>query len=133
MKDETGVAIQTDGDILTARQAVRERAEKLGFSSTDLVLIATAISELARNMLLYAKRGEIVARPVANGAKRGIVVVARDQGPGIRDVAQAMQVGFSTSGNLGLGLPGVKRLMDEFKIVSKPGRGTTVTVTKWTH
>ena len=102
-----------------------------GFQLTDLAIIATAISELARNIVRYAKRGEIVVGPAEEGGKRGIRVVARDQGPGIRDVEQAMQPGFSTSGSLGLGLPGVRRLMDAFDIASRMGRGTVVTIEKW--
>jgi len=103
----------------------------LGFSSTDLTLIATAISEVARNIILYGTRGEIVLALVHKGAKRGLSVVASDKGVGILNIAQAMQDGFSTSGGLGLGLPGVKRLMDEFEIVSKVGKGTTVRFKKW--
>src|SRR5262245_30090475 len=103
----------------------------MGFSSTDLVLITTAISELARNIVLYARRGEIVVRPTNNGDPEGIEVVARDEGPGIPDVELAMQSGYSTSGSLGLGLPGVRRLMDEVGIDSEVGRGTTVVAKKW--
>ena len=95
-------------------------------------LIATVISELVRNIVLYAKRGQIIVRRAESAGRPGIVVVARDDGPGIPDVRQALCVGFSTSGSLGLGLPGAKRLMDEFEIVSEVGIGTTVTVKKWT-
>ncbi len=132
LADETRVAIRSDADIVVARQKGRELAAQLGFQSTDLTLIATAISELARNIVLYAKRGEIVLRSgqSENGAG-GIMVVARDEGPGIRNIEQVMQVGYSTSGSLGLGLPGVKRLMDQFEIASKVGEGTTVTIAKW--
>src|SRR5213594_3182348 len=94
-------------------------------------LIATAISELSRNIVLYAKRGEIVVAAVENGSRRGVVVVARDDGPGISDVRRATAGGYSTSGGLGLGLAGVRRLMDEFDIVSDAGIGTTVTAKKW--
>ena len=118
-------------DIVTARQKGRELAAQCGLSSTDLAVVATAISELARNIVRYAVRGEIVLRRVENGTKRGIEVVATDDGPGISDVPLAMQDGYSTSGGLGLGLPGVRRLMDEFDIVSRFGKGTTVTVKKW--
>ncbi|MGH9406734.1 MAG: anti-sigma regulatory factor [Terriglobia bacterium] len=123
--------ITSDTDIVRARQMGREASAKAGFSLTDQALIATAISELARNIVRYAKRGEIVIGHVENSGQRGILVEARDEGPGIRNVEQALQAGFSTSGGLGLGLPGVQRLMDEFEIQSKPGRGTTVTVKKW--
>lgn len=131
MADEARVPISSDADIVVARQKGRALAAQLGFPSTDLTLIATAISELARNIVLYAKQGEVAMRPVMDGSKRGIVVVARDEGPGIPDVRRAMESGYSTSGSLGLGLPGVRRLVDEFEIVSEVGKGTTVTVKKW--
>ena len=131
MADETRVAIRWDADIVVARQKGRELAAQLGFQSTDLTLIATAISELARNIVLYAKRGEIILRSAQSENGAGIMVVARDKGPGIHNIEQVMQVGYSTSGSLGLGLPGVKRLMDQFEITSKVGEGTTVAVAKW--
>jgi serine/threonine-protein kinase RsbT len=104
----------------------------VGASAGELTLIATAISEVARNIVSYAKQGEIVLSLV-EGSRRGIKVVARDQGPGIPDVERAMQDGYSTGGGLGLGLPGAKRLMDGFSIVSEVGKGTTVSMTKWVH
>lgn len=125
------VAIRSDQDIVSARQKGRALAVELGFSAGDATLVATAISELARNIVSYARRGEITLRAVQSANRDGIMVVASDDGPGIPDVAQALRDGFSTSGSLGLGLPGVRRLMDEFEIVSKSGRGTTVTVKKW--
>jgi serine/threonine-protein kinase RsbT len=128
---ETCVPIRSDADIVTARQQGRALAEKLGFTGSDLTVIATAISELGRNILTYAGNGEILLRPAHTGSKRGIIVVARDEGPGIPDVALAMQDAYSTSNSLGLGLPGTRRLMDEFQIDSVVGRGTTVTVKKW--
>lgn len=128
---EIRVAIHSDQDIVGARQKGRTIAAELGFSSADATLIATAISELARNIVSYARRGEIKLRTIQNSVRQGIMVIASDQGPGIPDVAQALRDGFSTSGSLGLGLPGVRRLMDEFEIASKPGQGTTVTVKKW--
>ena len=131
MNKETKVPIDSDADIVVARQKARELAVHLGFSSTDSTLIATAISELARNIVLYAKHGEIVVGAVQNASRHGITVVARDNGPGIPNIEQAMQGGYSTSRSLGLGLPGVKRLMDQFEIVSTLGEGTTVTVRKW--
>ena len=106
-------------------------AMQIGFRSTDATLIATAISELARNILLYARIGEIVITPIEKGEQRGVAVVARDDGPGIADPERAMEDGYSTSGRLGLGLPGVRRLMDEFELGTNGGRGTTVTVKKW--
>jgi serine/threonine-protein kinase RsbT len=128
---ETVVSIYTDIDVVLARQKGRELASELGFALTDSTLIATAISELARNIVLYAKQGEIVIKNSLVGDRVSIVVVARDKGPGIADIPQAMQDGFSTSGGLGLGLPGVKRLMDEFHLVSDANSGTTITIRKW--
>lgn len=129
--NEILVPILTDMDIVAARQSGRKLATELGFSQTDTTLIATAISELTRNIILYAKQGEVVLRPLQRLDARGIMVIARDRGPGIENVPQVMRMGFSTSGSLGLGLPGVQRLMDEFKIDSQPGNGTTITVQKW--
>lgn len=131
MRDETRVAIDSDHDIVTARQRGRALAEQIGFSNSNLTLIATAISELARNILLYAKKGEVRLGIVEEDGRQGLAVVASDHGPGIADVGRAMEVGYSTSGSLGLGLPGVRRLMDDFEIVSKMGRGTTVSTRKW--
>jgi serine/threonine-protein kinase RsbT len=131
LKDQTLIPIETDQDIVVARQKGRALAQRLGFSNSNLTLIATAISELARNILLYAKKGELMLGVLEDHGRDGIVVVARDNGPGISDVDRAMQVGYSTSGSLGLGLPGVKRLMDDFEIVTRSGRGTTVTAKKW--
>ena len=128
---ESRVAICSDADIVTARQQGRALAQRLGFAGSDLTVIATAISELGRNILAYAGSGEIVLRPLRAGNKEGILVVALDQGPGIPDIALAMQDGYSTSNSLGLGLPGTRRLMDEFDIHSVVGQGTTVTVKKW--
>jgi serine/threonine-protein kinase RsbT len=132
--DETRVAITSDADIVTARQRGRELARKLGFPAQEQTLIATAISEVARNILEYATRGEIILttenRPDANHAE-ALVVIARDEGPGIPSVERAMQDGYSTSRGLGLGLPGSRRLMDEFHIVSEVGKGTTITMKKW--
>lgn len=125
------ISIRTDRDIILARQKGKEMAASIGFSSTDLTLIATAISELSRNIVLYAKTGEIMMRPTREGDKKGMTVVARDEGPGIHDVTRALQDGFSTSRSLGLGLPGVRRLMDAFELVSEVNQGTTVTVKKW--
>lgn len=131
MDEEILVQINSDQDIVAARQQGRSLAVKLGFLTGDATLIATAISELARNIITYARKGEIRLREIHNSPRRGIQVVARDEGPGIADVKQALRHGFSTSGSLGLGLPGVMRLVDEFEIVSQPGCGTTVKVKKW--
>jgi serine/threonine-protein kinase RsbT len=128
---EICVAINSDQDIVVARQKGRALAAGAGFSSGDATLIATAISELARNIVSYARKGLITLQAVNTASRHGIVVVASDEGPGIPDLRQAMRDGYSTSGSLGLGLPGVRRLMDEFEIVSQPGHGTKVTVKKW--
>jgi RNA polymerase sigma factor (sigma-70 family) len=127
---EVRVPIRTDADIVTARQQVRELAAKGGFSGTELTLIATAVSEVARNIVRFAGSGEICLELVEED-RPGVRATARDTGPGIVDVDEAMQDGFSTYHGLGLGLPGARRLMDEFAVASEPGRGTTVTMTKW--
>src|SRR5215218_4670403 len=128
--DEVHIPIHGDADIVAARQAGRELAARLGFSRTDLTLIATAVSEVARNIVRFADSGEVVIELVEQ-PRKGVRVLARDTGPGIPDVEKALQDGFSTYNGLGLGLPGARRLMDEFAIVSEKGRGTTVTMTKW--
>lgn len=133
MGNEIHVSINSDQDIVAARQKGRTLAAALGFSSGDATLIAAAISELARNIVTYAKSGEIQLNELNGSMRQGIQVIARDEGPGISDIPQALRDGFSTSGSLGLGLPGVKRLMDEFEIVSAETLGTTVTVKKWKH
>src|ERR1044071_4078838 len=134
MEDNLQTEIHSAVDIVTARSRGRTLALELGFNGADVTLIAAAISEVARNIVDHAKEGEIVMSPVINsnnGGKKGIQIVARDQGPGIRDVAQAMQYGYSTRKGLGVGLPGAKWLMDEFDIASEVGRGTTITMKKW--
>ncbi len=131
MEDEIRIPIDSEEDVLNARQQGRALATRLGFSNVDLTLIVTAISEIARNISCYAQRGKIVLRLVQNGSQKGIAVTACDQGPGIPDLNLAMQDGYSTSGSLGLGLPGAKRLMDEFEITSAVGQGTCVTMKKW--
>jgi serine/threonine-protein kinase RsbT len=131
--DEVRVRIATDDDIVTARQEGRRLSSELGFTSTDLTLIATAISEVARNIRLYAGRGDVQLKLVREGDRGGISVVARDEGPGIADVELAMRDGYSSGGGSGLGLPGARRLMDEFEIRSKPGNGVMVAMKKWTR
>src|SRR5258708_15301768 len=125
------VSIRSDIDIVLARQQGRTMASNIGFAATDATLIATAISELARNIVMYAQKGEVMMRSVETTRSKGMLIVARDDGPGIRIIQDALRDGYSTSGGLGLGLPGVKRLMDEFSIESEPRRGTIVTVKKW--
>ena len=131
VENEIHVPINSDQDIVAARQKGRSLAAALGFSSGDATLIATAISELARNIVTYAKTGEIQITVINGSARQGIQLVAHDEGPGIPDIPQALRDGFSTSGSLGLGLPGVMRLVDEFEIVSAQSSGTTVTAKKW--
>ena len=131
MSSEAHVAIAHEADIVTARQKGRELATRAGFASSDATLVATAISEVARNIVAYAERGEILLELVQQNGRRGILIVARDEGPGIPDVALAMTDGYSTGRSLGLGLPGARRLMDDFEISSDVGRGTTVTMCKW--
>ena len=128
---EIRVAINSDQDIVSARQKGRLMATEVGFSTGDATLIATAISELARNIVSYAHHGQVTLKMVNGLNRQGISVIATDDGPGIPDIRQALRDGFSTSGSLGLGLPGVRRLMDEFDISSQPDVGTIVTVTKW--
>ena len=131
MGDELRVQILSSADVVQVRQRGREFAASAGFSSGDQTVIAVAISEIARNIVSYAKRGEVILQLVTNGERQGVTIIAQDDGPGITDVARALQDGFSTSGGLGLGLPGARRLMDDFEIKSASGVGTTVTMTKW--
>lgn len=128
---EVHVAIADETDVVTARQNSRELAAGNGFPATDQTLIATAISELARNIIAYAQRGEIIVAPLELRGRRGIMIVARDDGPGIADVARAMTAGGSAGHSLGRGLLGTKYLMDEFELISTVGKGTTVTLRKW--
>jgi serine/threonine-protein kinase RsbT len=130
---EVTVPIGHEADIVTARQRGRDLAARGGFSTTEQTLIATAISEVARNIVEHADRGEIVLSPIEQEGRRGLMVVARDSGPGIGDLELAMRDGYSTVNSLGMGLPGAKRLMDEFAVSSAPGEGTTVTMKKWTR
>jgi serine/threonine-protein kinase RsbT len=127
------IAIESDADVVTARQKARELAADLELSSTDQTLLATAISEVARNITTYAQRGEVLVSIVSENERRGIRVVARDEGPGIADLERALQDGYTTGGGLGLGLPGARRLVDDFSIDSAPGKGTTVTLVKWSR
>jgi serine/threonine-protein kinase RsbT len=130
MKSEV-IAISADVDVMLARQMGRELAGEVDISGSDLTLLATAISEIARNIVQYAGRGEIEFRSVEEKGRRGLMIIARDNGPGIEDIGKAMQDGYSTSRGMGMGLPGAKRLMDDFKIVSETGRGTIVSMVKW--
>jgi serine/threonine-protein kinase RsbT len=131
MDNETSVAISSAADIVVARQKGRELAMSVGFGGSDLTLIATAISEIARNIVDHAAKGRVIISPANHGNRKGIQVVAKDKGPGIVDVDRAMQYGFSTNRGLGVGLPGAKSLMDEFKVESRIGKGTTIIMRKW--
>jgi serine/threonine-protein kinase RsbT len=133
VRDEIRVAIRTDSDVVTARQEARSMGAAIGFSSTDLTLLATAISEVARNITTYAGEGEVILRVRDEGERKGIEVLAVDEGPGIADVELAMQDGFTTGNGLGLGLPGTRRLVDEFELRTAPGEGTTVRLVKWSR
>ncbi|MFZ4454445.1 anti-sigma regulatory factor [Salibacterium aidingense] len=135
MSVQSNVEVHSEWGIVSARQAGRNLAKELGFGGVDQARITTAISELARNIYLYAEKGEIVLEGIekkeAGGVHRGLRIVAKDQGPGIKSVREVMEDGYTTSGGLGAGLPGVKRLMDEFDIDSITGEGTVITVVKW--
>ena len=125
------VAVDSDEHIVDARAEGRALATQLGFSRTDATLIATAISEIARNILVHAGSGHVALRPEVRDRRCGLIVVASDSGPGIRDVDAAMREGYGTKGGLGLGLPGAKRIMDDFRVQSAGGRGTIVEMAKW--
>ena len=125
------ISIESDSDLLAARQEARAIAFELGFSLTAVVGIVTALSEMTRNMLTYAGRGELRIESIRDGDRSGILITARDEGPGIPDLQKAMMDGYSTSGGLGIGLPGIKRLMDSFEVHTGPEKGTTVIVRKW--
>ena len=133
MERKAQVSVSSVADIVTARQMGRTLASELGFEGSDLTMIATAISEIARNIVDHAKRGTITFSRIHESSVCGILIVARDEGPGIRDVGRAMQYGFSSRNGLGVGLPGAKWLMDDFDIKSKVGKGTVVTMKKWLH
>ena len=131
MTEEVRIPIVSDADLVAARAEARALADRLGFTRTDATLIATAISEVARNIVVHVGSGEVVMTAVYDDARYGLTVVARDEGVGIRDVAAALEHGYASRGGLGLGLPGARRLMDEFEIESERDGGTTVTMTKW--
>lgn len=131
MSNQSSVEIQTEWDIVAARQLGRNVAKELGFGTVDQARITTAISELARNIYLYAGQGRIEIQRLTENGINGILIIAADNGPGIPDVRKVMEDGFSTSGGLGAGLPGVKRLMDDFKIETTLGEGTDIRATKW--
>ena len=125
------VRIHNSADIVAARQQGRALASQAGFSHSNLTIIATAISEVARNIVEYAKEGELMITLLSDAGRKGVEIVASDAGPGIADIATVMRDGFSTGKGLGIGLPGARRLMDEFAITSTVGTGTIVTMKKW--
>lgn len=125
------VRIQNSADIVAARQQGRNLAAQAGFSHSNLTIIATAISEVARNIVEYATEGEVIITLISDASKKGVEIIAADNGPGIADVTTVMRDGFSTGKGLGIGLPGARRLMDEFAIASAVGNGTVVTMKKW--
>jgi serine/threonine-protein kinase RsbT len=129
--EDSSISIENEMDIVTARQKGRELAASMGFSRTEQTLIALAISEISRNIISYAQRGRVTLSCVEDGGRRGLLIVACDEGPGIADVGLAMRDGYSTGNSLGVGLPGAKRVMDDFDLVSTLGRGTTITMRKW--
>ncbi|MBD8523108.1 anti-sigma regulatory factor [Lysinibacillus sp. FSL R7-0073] len=131
MTSKSSVEIITEGDIIAARQLGRNEAKALGFGTVDQARITTAISELARNIYLYASIGMIEIERIETNTEKKIVVIATDQGPGIKDIRKVTEDGYSTSGGLGAGLPGVKRLMDSLHIQSVIGEGTTIRTEKW--
>ncbi|GER68487.1 serine/threonine-protein kinase RsbT [Weizmannia acidilactici] len=131
MNNHSCIKILNEWDIVAARQLGRNIARELNFGIVDQARITTAISELARNIFIYAGQGEIRIEKVRQNGKQGLKVIAEDKGPGIANIRKVMEDGYSTSGGLGAGLPGVRRLMDEFDIDSAPNKGTTVTAIKW--
>ena len=131
MEGEIRLSIETDADLVIARAEGRALAQRLGFRPPDPTLIATAISELARNLVVHVGHGEIIMRPLLDDRRYGMLVIVRDEGEGIPDVDAALGLGHASRGGLGLGLPGARRLMDEFEVESELGRGTTVTMRKW--
>lgn len=131
MPEQVLISIRQDTDIVLACRKGRLLAEQVGFSTDSQIAIVTAISEVASNIVKYAGRGEIALHVVRRNGKHGLQVLAQDWGAGIANVEQAMQDGFSTGGSLGLGLPGARRLMDEFEISTQIGQGTQIAMIKW--
>ncbi len=131
LQAKNSIAIQSDLDIVTARSAARDVAKSLGFGPIDQARIATAVSELARNIFLYAESGQVSTRQVERNGRKGIEIEFHDKGPGISNIDQVMQDGYTTSRGMGMGLPGAKRLMDDFEIISTVGVGTKIICRKW--
>lgn len=133
MRREIQVPVREEPDVAVARQTVRAVAAEAGLGTSAVEALATAVSEIARNIVVHSRGGAIAIRQVEERGRRGVEVVARDVAPGIADLERVMQDGYSTGGGLGLGLPGARRLVDEFTLESAIGGGTTVTLKKWAH
>lgn len=131
LKKRILINISSEEDIIVARQKVKEFASEIGFQNMDTIIIATAVSEVTRNVILYAKKGTVEISCIEKSGKEGIQIITSDKGPGIENISLALQDGFSTGQGLGLGLPGTKRLMDEFEIISEISKGTTIIMGKW--
>ncbi len=131
LPEHVRVSITSTADILIARQRSRQLGHALGFSSTDLTFIATAVSALARNIVQFAKKGEMVFAPIEQAGRNGILVIASDHGPGMPTVGEILRNQQDRPAKFGVGLAGVKRFMDEVEIESSPGQGTTITARKW--
>lgn len=130
-KDVKTFTINADYDIVKVREYARDLADNIGFTTNERTLIATAVSEICRNIIEYAHDGEVTLEPSFKNQKRGITITVEDRGPGISDLKQAMQDGYSTGRGMGVGLPGTKRIMDEFDIQSEIGKGTRIVMSKW--
>jgi serine/threonine-protein kinase RsbT len=124
-------AIRSEQDVVLGRQAVRKLALECGLRLVDQTKLVTAVSELARNAVIYGGGGDMDWSIVEEGARKGVQLVFRDNGPGIADIKQAMTDGWTSGNGLGLGLAGARRLVDQFDIQSAPGQGTRITITKW--
>ncbi len=131
VEDGVRIFVHGESDVAWARRVVRGMGELQGLSQVRTGALATAVTEIARNIVVHAGRGELWCRPVSDGRKHGVVVIARDEGPGIADIARAMEDGYSTGDGLGMGLSGARNLVDAFEIESAPGAGVTVKLTQW--
>jgi serine/threonine-protein kinase RsbT len=130
-EDRKVISIEEEHHVGMARRMAMECARDMGFGAIATALIATSVSELARNILVHAGKGTVTLRAVSQGERRGLEIVFADQGPGIEDVERVLRGGYSTKGSLGIGLSGAKRMMDEMEIESAHGKGTTISVRKW--
>ena len=128
---EKRMDITGETDVAYAALDAKNYAKEIGFSNSDQYMISTAVSELARNILVYAKKGTIYLKTIEEKSKKGVEVVAEDSGPGIKDIEKALEDNFSTGGTMGVGLPGAKRLMDDFQIDSRHNQGTKIIIRKW--